>query len=162
MKSLTHVEEIDWRGDKYVLEFFRTHDFSDVSPKTQSSAVCFLDDDHIVLFQHVDGYLSLPGGTIEKGETPEEALKREVMEEATCEILEFGPMGYLKTYKKEVPGTVWYQLRYWAKVNCLEETPDPDGSSLHRVIVQYEEAAEKLGWKDAGTFLKIAQEEYLK
>ena len=162
MNSPTYIEEIDWKGIQYVLEFFKTHDFSQIRPKKQSSAICFPDNKHVVLYQHVQGYLGLPGGTIEKGENPEQALKREIMEEVTCEIVEFGPIGYFRTYKKEEPNSAWYQLRYWAQVNCLEETPDPDGKAMHRVIVPYGRASEELGWGKRGKYLvELAREEFI-
>jgi len=159
----TYVEEIDWKGAQYTLEFFKTHDFSDISPKAQSGGICFADDDHVVLFKHIGGYTSMPGGTIEEGETPGETLKREVMEEVTCEVVEYGPIGYFRVSRKNEPGRVWYQLRYWAKVNCLEETPDPDGKTLHRVIVPYDKASDELGWGERGKYLfELAREELIK
>jgi len=162
MEKPTYIERIEWKGIEYVLEFFKTYDFSEISPKKQSSAVCFPDNENVVLYQHVQGYIGLPGGTIEQGEAPEDALKREILEEVTCEILKFGPFGYFKTYKVEEPETTWYQLRYWAKVNCLDETPDPDGKALHRVIVPYSEASYKLGWGERGKLLfEIAREEFI-
>lgn len=158
----TYVEEIDWKGTQYVLEFFKIHDFSKIAPKTQAAGICFTDDDNVVLYKNIEGYFGLPGGTIEEDETPEQALRREVMEEATCKILTFGPIGYFRTFKKEDPSYVSYQLRYWAKVELLEETPDPAGKSTGRVVISFGGAASKLGWGERGKYLiKLAREEYL-
>lgn len=50
-------------------------------------------DNRILLIKKIggpyDGKLDLPGGTIEMGETPVEALKRELMEEVGIEVVDF-------------------------------------------------------------------------
>ncbi len=52
-----------------------------------------LDNDRILLIKKnsgpYDGKLDLPGGTIEFGEKPTEALKRELMEEVGIEVTEY-------------------------------------------------------------------------
>ncbi len=52
-----------------------------------------IKDDSIVLIKKVggpyDGKLDLPGGTIEFGETPESALKRELEEEVGVKVIEY-------------------------------------------------------------------------
>ncbi len=54
---------------------------------------------------------NLVGGTIEKGETPEEALIREIQEESNMKVISYKPIGYQKVTEegKEKYG---YQLRY--------------------------------------------------
>jgi len=60
----------------------------------------------------------------------------------------------LKSYKKEEsPGNADYHLRYVAKVKLLDETPDPDGKALHRVMVSTKDAPKKLGWGKRGEVL---------
>ena len=79
-KKPIFVEEMKWKNEEYILELYDSTNFSDLNPITQVQAVCFTDD-NIVLYQHSDNYLGLPGGTPEKKESPEETLKRELDEE---------------------------------------------------------------------------------
>ena len=59
-------------------------------PISAASAVVINAADNVLLIQRdsppFEGYWSVPGGAIELGETPEEALKREVAEECNIEI----------------------------------------------------------------------------
>ena len=52
-----------------------------------------IKDNKILLIKKItgpyDGKLDLPGGTIEFGETPEQTLKREVLEEVGIEVKEY-------------------------------------------------------------------------
>jgi 8-oxo-dGTP pyrophosphatase MutT (NUDIX family) len=52
------------------------------------SVACLIrdSDEPILLVRHVDGRWTLPGGWIDPGETPAQAARREVREEASVEI----------------------------------------------------------------------------
>lgn len=52
------------------------------------SVACVIRDaqGRILLARHVDGRWTLPGGWMDPGETPEDAARREVLEEASVEI----------------------------------------------------------------------------
>jgi ADP-ribose pyrophosphatase YjhB (NUDIX family) len=52
------------------------------------SVACVIRDseERILLARHVDGRWTLPGGWIDPGETPAEAVRREVREEVSVEI----------------------------------------------------------------------------
>lgn len=44
------------------------------------------DDDCLLLVRHVEGWWTLPAGSIDPGETPAEAARRETREEASVEV----------------------------------------------------------------------------
>ncbi len=152
-KKPIFVVEMKWKNDIYALELYNSINFSGLKSVTQVQAVCFTDDNDVVLYQHSDNYLGLPGGTPEEGESFEETLKRELYEEISVEVLDFGPIGYIKVYKKDRPEKFDFQLRYWAKVKLLEETPDPDNKAIGRVLTPINKAVEKLNWGKRGELL---------
>lgn len=153
MKNLLHREKLDWKGTKYDVELYEVDDVEGLSPITQVQVVPFVDKDQVVIYKHIDGYYGLPGGSIEPGESLEQALRREVKEESACEITDFGLIGFMKNTKKP-ENKVTYQLRYWAQVKLLDEPiNDPCGKAVSREVVTLEEAAEKLKWGERGEIL---------
>jgi len=158
MHKPKHVEELDWKGTKYRTEFYDIHSFENLENVTQVQAVPFTENGEIVLLEHVDGYFSLPGGHIEKGENIEKALKRELEEEVSVKTKNFGPIGYIKNLKLDDPNFVEHQPRFWATVSLSEETSDPDGKVVGRVLVSEDEAVEKLNWGERGRlFIELAK-----
>jgi 8-oxo-dGTP pyrophosphatase MutT (NUDIX family) len=68
------------------------------------AAVIRDEDNRILLVQHVEGRWQLPGGAVDPGERPAEAMQRECREEAGIEV---EPVGVLGVY-----GGPEFQIRY--------------------------------------------------
>jgi 8-oxo-dGTP pyrophosphatase MutT (NUDIX family) len=64
------------------------------------SVACLIRDskERILLARHADGRWTLPGGWIDPGETPAEAARREIREEASVEIELLGIAGVFGGY----------------------------------------------------------------
>jgi len=130
----------------------------------QVQAVCFLNDKEIVLYENIEGWFGNPGGTIEVGEDIEEALRRELIEEAQLKVIAWKIIGVEKVFypnklKAEKESCF---LRVVAKVELIDkEIIDPDGKAIGRIIVGVDEAVEKLAWGEKGeSLIKLAQEKY--
>ncbi len=71
---------------------------------TQSARAIVFREDGKIAIQHLTkrGFHSLPGGTIESGETVEEALHREIKEEVGCDITIRSVVGMIREYRNEM------------------------------------------------------------
>jgi ADP-ribose pyrophosphatase YjhB (NUDIX family) len=86
----------------------------------QSSGICFTEGGRITLVSDGKGWV-FPGGWPEDGETLEQALVREVAEEACARVVHAEYLGSVLTYERTRPlppgaREMGYQARYWARV----------------------------------------------
>jgi 8-oxo-dGTP pyrophosphatase MutT (NUDIX family) len=120
-------------------------DFSQL-PTEKIKAVCAFSycDGKFVIVKNGE-YWEPVAGHVEMGETPEEALIREVQEESNMKVLKYFPVGYL--YIREVDV---YQTRYL----CLVEpygpfVSDPDGGVTAIKLVPSEDFAKYISATDS-------------
>lgn len=85
----------------------------------QSSAYCYKDGKFAIVRKKGSKNWAIPGGHLEEGENPSEAVVREAYEEAYVNIEDPSMIGYQKIDKAD--GTHIYQLRWVAEIkNVLE------------------------------------------
>ena len=87
-----------------LLKTIKDHEIpsQNIKKRSSSRAVLFDENDRIpILYVSKCNYHKLPGGEIEKNESKQEALKREVMEEVGSEIKIEGEIGKIIEYRSQ-------------------------------------------------------------
>ena len=143
---------ISHSGVEYIFEYFGTNSFDDLdySLCKQTYAVCFCDEKIVIVYQGDKKTWGLVGGSIEKGETFEQTLKREVMEESNMEVLNFLPVGYQKVIDTRDNSFI-YQLRYVCTTRLNGPfISDPAGSITEVKLVDIKDYKQYFDWGDIG------------
>ena len=142
------TEFYEMRGRRFECEWLPAPFVPPRALTIQSSGFCFTDSGKITLVSDDRGW-ALPGGYPEKGETLEEALVREIGEEACAEVLDHVYIGSLKNIEitpvnEGQPG-IFYQARYWARVKNSQFTPLFE--MTNRTEIDPEKFVEMIRWK---------------
>lgn len=93
--------------------------------------VCLIrdGDDRLLFVRHVEGRWTFPGGAVDPGETPGEAIRRETREEASVEIEPFrivGVFGGYPDFRTTYPNgdeLAWVATLFEARI--VDGVPEP-------------------------------------
>ena len=109
---------------------------------------------------HADRKMAnLPGGHTELGETVDDTLKREMLEETNLRVLWWKPLGYQKL--TEPDGKIVYQLRVYAKLEKSGEfLSDPGGSVSGYKLINLNELNKNIHYERTGNQLEILASRY--
>jgi putative hydrolase of HD superfamily len=123
-------EAVGCDGQRCDIHHVDTDSFSDIpdQSKLKAHAVCMYKG-KMLLVNHPEWDIwSIPGGTRESGETIEETLKREIVEETNCNVIDIKPIAYQKVVNPS--GEVChYRLQYLCDVIPLGDfEKDPAGN----------------------------------
>lgn len=130
-------------------------DFSNIKNLTRVYGVIFNDKDKILIVDPV-GNWQLPGGKPELGESIEQTLRREILEEANAEIKELIPLGYQEIMEKghlEIP--VSYQIAFIARISKLGRPKiDPaTGIIPKRKFIKPSDFLNYCSWGEMGAYI---------
>lgn len=150
MKITSDIED---RGKHYLVEYEDCDDWMGIPNDlwNQHYGVCFLDG-QIILGLH--GSTESPrwhiiGGGREFGESFEETLVREILEESNMDIVEHIPIGYQKVTHED--GKVEYQLRSWCRVKPRGPfVSDPDNGVHEIKLIDPKEYKQYFDWGTIG------------
>lgn len=148
---MTIKQNLNWNDGKvYKLVWHDCDSFGEIKDRNlqQSYDVCFCDG-KLVIGKGDNSKWGLIGGHIEKGESPEVALVREVVEESNMRVLKQTPIGYQEVINPD--GTIDYQLRSFCLVEPLGQfVSDPAGSVTEIKLIEPGDYKKYFDWGEIG------------
>lgn len=130
-------------GEKVYVYYEESDDFLNLPQEKIGSVCAFCYCGGKFVLVNNEGNWEPVAGHVEKKESPDEALIREVKEESNMKVLKYFPLGYLYTYGEDI-----YQTRYF----CTTEPygpfiSDPDGGVTEIKLVETEKFFDIVAWK---------------
>jgi 8-oxo-dGTP diphosphatase len=138
-------------GEDFDLEYEDVDDFEILAKEfcTQVYGVCFCEDKLVIGFGGKKNSWGLIGGTIEPGETFEQTLKREIIEESNMAVQTWRPIGSQKITDKN--GGIKIQLRAVCLVKKLGDfVGDPAGSIKEIKLIDPLDYKKYFDWGEVG------------
>lgn len=164
---LIYEHTIDFKGRKFLFTETFSSDFSSLKKAKQSLGVVLNDKNEVLLASEDEKFWTLPGGTIEEGETPEQTVVREVYEETGVAIDPKSVKPFFYNIAQEIIGNEFVyeatQLRFLARVLRVDKfLGDPGGNMQFRKFVPIDELDKHLGWPGTNEIIKDKLNELLK
>jgi ADP-ribose pyrophosphatase YjhB (NUDIX family) len=131
-------------GARYRVSWFDPPFVPPLAETTQALGICFTHDSQIVLVTWYDTDWTLPGGTIEPGETLEQTLIREVREEACARVTACAYIGCQRVEHLDDDRAPYYQTRFWARVELEPFVPTHEMTA--RVLVSPDQFRDAMFW----------------
>lgn len=130
-KPIFTKKQIESDGKEWIYEYFDSIKFDELPQDRikQAYGVCFYGNDMVIGYGGLKKGWGLIGGSLEPGETYENALVREIKEESNMEIVSYIPIGYQKLTNVE-NGKLIFQLRYACKVKPIGEFSIDGGDGI--------------------------------
>ncbi len=154
------INETDWRGYKCRFELFISDDFSNLENVIQSYGIILDEIGRILIVSGEGKVWILPGGGVEKGESYEDTIIREVYEEAAVVISRetIKPLFYQRTYimKDSKFKYVGNQVRFTARIKRKDKfVADPDSGDISfQKFVRLESLNRYLKWGKTTKFIQ--------
>jgi len=159
MKETAHPTTL-WenKGKTWRFTWYEGSEIRNFEPFNQVYGLIFNENGEVLIQKVGKSDWCLPGGTVEKGESDIDTLRRELIEEVDATIKNPILLGGQKveTIDSEsgAPSSddFYFQLRHYCELDeLLPQTPDPDNNVFHdRKFVPAEEVNDYLKWGVTG------------
>ncbi len=133
------------RGEEVTTTYYEGDPLHDLDGKmlAGAQAVCFYKD-KLVVIREKEGW-TIPGGTIEEGESYVQATIREVAEETNMKVIEQKVIGYQDFF---IPGRIVRHTYSFCRVEPIGEfVSDPDGDVLEVKHIDPLDYKQYLSWR---------------
>jgi len=150
VSNMVIKDSIIWKGKENKLIWTDSDSFDNLPTEKliQSYGVCFCGN-KLVVGKNGKGKWGLVGGHIEKGETQEQALEREVVEESNMRVLKQIPIGYQEVIESD--GKTYFQLRSVCIVEPIGKfEKDPAGSVTEIKLIDPKSYKKYFDWGKIG------------
>jgi len=140
-------ENLMWEGRTLTATWLPAPFMPALDQVTQASGVCFTGSGKIVLVAGHAGKWALPGGHVEPGETLEQTLAREVLEEACATVTQSEYLGAQEVIDPDNPtgSRAYYQARFWARVELKRF--EPRFERMQRTLIAPSAFQSALRWR---------------
>jgi len=132
--NTTFVKALTHDGERCDLQHIDLDYFDNIPDelKLKAHAVC-LYNGKMLLVNHPEWDIwSIPGGTREEKETIEETLKREILEEANCKVVDFRPIACHKIISPD-GNKFHYRLQYLCNVIPLGDFEKDTAGNINKI-----------------------------
>lgn len=110
MELISEQEQVDWLPDNARLSLYRIDRLPERELISSVHAFC-LEGAKLLFVKHQNRSWDIPGGHLEAGESAEQALKRELLEEAAVQIEQPEPVACLQVaFGKPYPQSLKYPV----------------------------------------------------
>jgi len=154
-----HLRIVNKDSTIFNIKYYDVDSFNslDSTKVKQVYGVCFYNDKVIIVHNGKKSTWGLVGGSMEKGETYEECLKREVLEESNMIVKVAQPIGYQEVVMGD---KTIYQLRYVCEVKSAGNfVSDPAGTIDEIAMIDPKDYKNYFDWGEIGErIIKRAEE----
>lgn len=116
---------------------------------------CFCGDKLLIVYSESKGYWTPPGGGVEPGETVEEAVVREVLEETNMRVLKQKIIGYIEIYEPEGVVTQTRSVCIVEPIGPFTADADPEGDVTEIKLIDPKDVKQYFDWGEVGDHILV-------
>ena len=147
-----YKDALTYNDQRYDVHYFEAENITSVPDElvVKAHGVCFWDGKMLLVNHPQWNVWAIPGGTREQGESIEEALIREILEESNCRVVDMNVLGYKKIIAPD--GSFHYRAQYICAVEPVGEFEFDVAGNINKIIwinpCDYKDYIEEKGFRE--------------